>query len=124
MSASRELANAIRVLSMDAVRCAKSGRPAMPLAMAEGAQARRVQRVSTPSTEVFEAQDEACRECVRPRTARPRVAVQAGATLSWRRDVGAAGAVVGIDRFGAAGQAPARWYGFDSPPGASGAGAV
>ena len=39
-------------------------------------------------------------------------------------DVGAAGAVVGIDGFGAAGQAPARWHGFDSPPGASGAGAV
>ena len=65
---------------------------------------RRVRLVSMPSTEVFAAQDAAYRESVLPRAVRRRVAVEAGATLSWWRYVGIEGRVIGIDRFGASGR--------------------
>jgi len=65
---------------------------------------RRVRLVSMPSTDVFEAQDEAYRESVLPRAVRRRLAVEAGATLSWWRYVGSEGRVIGIDRFGASGK--------------------
>ncbi len=47
-----------------------------------------------PSTGVFDAQDEAYRESVLPRAVHRRLAVEAGATLSWWR----------YDRFGASGK--------------------
>ena len=56
--------------------------------------------VSMPSTDVFEAQDDAYRESVLPRSMRARVAVEAGVTAGWRGYVGEAGAVAGIDTFG------------------------
>ena len=56
--------------------------------------------VSMPSTDVFEAQDDAYRESVLPRSMRARVAVEAGVTAGWRAWVGEAGAVVGVDSFG------------------------
>jgi transketolase len=65
----------------------------------------RVRLVSMPSTEVFDAQDEAYRESVLPSALKRRVAVEAGATLSWWRYVGAEGRVLGIDGFGASGKA-------------------
>ena len=68
------------------------------------ASGRRVRLVSMPSTEVFDAQDEAYREAVLPRAVRRRLAVEAGATLSWWRYVGNQGRVIGIDRFGASGK--------------------
>jgi transketolase len=43
---------------------------------------------------------------VLPPAVRARVAVEAGVTLGWERWVGDAGAVVGLDRFGAS--APAE----------------
>jgi transketolase len=58
-----------------------------------------------PSTEVFDAQVEGYRESVLPRALRRRIAVEAGATLSWWRYVGAEGRVIGIDSFGASGKA-------------------
>jgi transketolase len=60
--------------------------------------------VSMPSTEAFDAQDEAYRQSVLPPTVRKRLAVEAGATLSWWRYVGMDGLVLGIDRFGASGK--------------------
>jgi transketolase len=68
---------------------------------------RRVRLVSMPSTDVFETQDEAYRESVLPHTIRRRLAVEAGATLSWWRYVGTEGRVIGIDRFGASGKGAA-----------------
>jgi len=65
---------------------------------------RRVRLVSMPSTEAFEAQDEAYRQSVLPPGVRRRLAVEAGATLSWWRYVGADGRVLGLDRFGASGK--------------------
>jgi transketolase len=60
-----------------------------------------VRVVSMPSWELFAAQDPAYRESVLPTAITARVAVEAGVTLGWREWVGAAGVVVGIDRFGA-----------------------
>lgn len=60
-----------------------------------------------PSTGLFDAQDEAYREAVLPRAVRRRVAVEAGATLSWWRYVGIEGRVIGIDHFGASGKGAA-----------------
>jgi transketolase len=65
---------------------------------------RRVRLVSMPSTEAFDAQDEAYQEGVLPRAVRKRLAVEAGATPSWWRYVGLDGQVLGIDRFGASGK--------------------
>jgi transketolase len=65
---------------------------------------RRVRLVSMPSTETFDAQDDAYREAVLPRSVTRRLAVEAGARQSWWRYVGSAGRVIGIDRFGASGK--------------------
>jgi transketolase len=64
----------------------------------------RLRLVCMPSTEVFDAQDDAYRESVLPRTVRRRLAVEAGATLSWWRCAGLEGRASGIDRFGGSGK--------------------
>ena len=56
--------------------------------------------VSIPCTGVFEAQDDAYRKSVLPRSMRARVAVEAGVTAGWRAWVGEDGAVAGVDSFG------------------------
>jgi transketolase len=65
----------------------------------------RVRLVSMPSTDAFDAQDEAYRESVLPRAVRRRLAVEAAASLTWWRYVGSDGRVLGLDRFGASGKA-------------------
>jgi transketolase len=65
-----------------------------------------VRVVSLPSTDVFDAQDEAYRESVLPAAVTARVVVEAGVTETWWRFAGPAGRVIGIDRFGAS--APAN----------------
>ncbi len=67
---------------------------------------RRVRLVSMPCTDVFDAQDSAYRESVLPRAVRARLAIEAGATLSWWKYVGSEGRVIGLDRFGASGKGP------------------
>jgi transketolase len=73
-----------------------------------------VRLVSLPSWEIFEAQPESYRELVLPRAVRPRVAIEAAATLGWHRWVGDTGAVIGIDHFGASapGDRIFREFGF------------
>ncbi len=66
----------------------------------------RVRLVSMPSTQVFDAQDSAYRHSVLPPSVRARVAIEAGATLSWWKYVGSEGRVIGLDRFGASGKGP------------------
>ena len=61
----------------------------------------RARVVSMPSWELFEAEPADYRETVLPRAVSRRLAVEAGATFGWERWVGSAGAVVGIDRYGA-----------------------
>ena len=62
--------------------------------------------VSLPSFERFEAQPVEYRESVLPAEVTARVAVEAAAPFGWDRYVGARGAVVAMDRFGAS--APAE----------------
>jgi transketolase len=57
--------------------------------------------VSLPCWEAFDAQDEAYRESVIPRSVRRRVTIEAGATLGWERYAGDEGAIIGIDHYGA-----------------------
>jgi len=66
---------------------------------------RRVRLVSMPSTDTFLKQAPDYREKVLPAAVKKRLAVEAGATLSWYRFVGPEGHVLGIDRFGASGKA-------------------
>jgi transketolase len=67
-----------------------------------------------PCWEAFDAQDAAYRESVLPAKCGARVAIEAGATLGWPKWVGAKGAVVGIDKFGASAPAETIFenYGF------------
>jgi len=61
----------------------------------------RVRVVSLPCWELFDAQTKEYRDAVLPPAVKTRVVVEAGATIGWEHYVGAEGAVVGIDRFGA-----------------------
>ncbi len=61
---------------------------------------KKVRVVSMPSTDVFDAQDDAYKESVLPAAVTARVAVEAGVTAFWAKYVGLQGAVVGIDTFG------------------------
>ncbi|HEY2783268.1 MAG TPA: transketolase [Steroidobacteraceae bacterium] len=67
---------------------------------------RKIRLVSMPSTNRFDAQDEAYKESVLPARVTRRVAVEAGVRSDWWRYVGLKGQVVGIDHFGAS--APAK----------------
>jgi transketolase len=70
--------------------------------------------VSMPSWELFEAQSAEYREAVLPAAVRARVSVEAGSPFGWERYVGPAGAIIGVDGFGASAPGPevmAR-YGF------------
>lgn len=80
-------------------------------------QGRRVQVVSMPCTELFDAQPESYRRAVlRPDCPR-RMAIEAGSTHGWERYVGENGLVIGIDRFGASApyKALAEEFGFTVP---------
>ena len=61
---------------------------------------RKVRVVSLPSTDVFEAQDEAYRESVLPSDVEARVAVEAGIADYWYKYVGLKGAIVGMTGYG------------------------
>jgi transketolase len=73
---------------------------------AMNAKGRKIRLVSMPSTNRFDAQDEAYKESVLPGRVTRRVAVEAGVRSDWWRYVGLKGQVVGIDHFGAS--APAK----------------
>jgi transketolase len=60
----------------------------------------RARVVSMPSWELFREQSADYRRSVLPKGT-PRLAIEAGVTLGWGEIVGAGGAVIGIDRFGA-----------------------
>jgi len=74
----------------------------------------RVRLVSMPSWRLFEEQAPEYRESVLPRSVTARLAVEAASPLGWERWTGAAGAVLGIDRFGASapGATVLKEYGF------------
>ncbi len=117
MPTRRDLANAIRALSMNAVQKANSGHPGAPMGTADIAQVswRDVLKFN-PENPIWLDRDRPValarsgRDSVLPR----RVAVEAAAREPWWRYVGLEGRIVGIDHFGAS--APAkelfRQYGF------------
>ena len=57
--------------------------------------------VSMPSWELFDRQPREYRESVLPTEVPARLAIEAGATLGWKRYVGDRGDSVGLDRYGA-----------------------
>ena len=74
----------------------------------------KVRVVSLPSTDIFDAQDEAWRESVLPSDVIARVAVEAGIADYWYKYVGLKGAIVGMTGYGES--APAEklfpYFGF------------
>src|SRR3954452_21691830 len=88
--------------------------PTLAAGRALAGEGRAVRVVSIPCVELFEAQDEAYRESVIPRSVPARLAVEAGASMGWWKWVGDRGDVVGMDRFGAsgAGAAVLEHFGF------------
>jgi len=87
----------------DVILVATGSEVAVAVASAEtlGAEGLRARVVSMPCWELFESQPLDYRESVLPPEVTSRVSVEAGVTLGWDRWVGAGGASVGIDRFGA-----------------------
>ncbi|MBJ6723846.1 transketolase [Geomesophilobacter sediminis] len=90
----------------------------VPLAL--GAQRRLLEEgiktrlVSMPSWELFENQPEGYRNEVLPPQVTARLAVEAASPMGWQRWVGAAGDVLGIERYGASapGDVVLKEYGF------------
>ena len=77
-----------------------------------------VRVVSMPCIEAFRAQDAAWRDAVLPPAITARLAVEAGVPDSWYPLVGTAGAVVGIEQFGASAPAPQLFEHFGFTPAA------
>jgi transketolase len=70
--------------------------------------------VSMPSTELFDAQDQAYRDRILPPDVTARISIEAGSTFGWAKYVGPRGIAFGIDHFGASAPAAAiaKDYGF------------
>jgi transketolase len=70
--------------------------------------------VSMPCWELFEAQQQEYRDSVLPPGVTARVSVEAASPFGWERYVGSAGAIIGVDRFGASAPGPEvmNRYGF------------
>ena len=98
----------------DVIIIATGSEVGLAMGAAEQLGGKKVRVVSMPSTNVFDAQDDAYRESVLPGSVTARVAVEAAVTGGWYKYVGLNGAVVGIDRFGES--APAgelfKYFGF------------
>ncbi|NLZ72023.1 MAG: transketolase, partial [Clostridiaceae bacterium] len=65
-----------------------------------------VRLVSVPCMDAFLDQDADYIESVLPKNVQKRIAIEAGATMSWYRFTGSEGIVIGLDHFGAS--APAN----------------
>lgn len=65
------------------------------------AEGKKVRVVSMPSWELFEAQDEAYKESVLPKSNTKRLVVEAGSSFGWCRYIGFEGDMISIERFGA-----------------------
>ena len=70
--------------------------------------------VSMPSWELFEAQPNAYRDSVLPVDVTARVSIEAASPFGWERYVGPAGAIIGVNHFGASAPGPEvmKRYGF------------
>lgn len=61
---------------------------------------KKIRVVSMPSTDMFDAQDQAYRDTVLPPSIKRRIAVEAGVTDGWYKYVGLDGKVIGMHSFG------------------------
>ena len=79
-------------------------------------QGRQVRLVSMPSTDAFDAQDDAYRDSVLPGSVHKRLAIEAGVPDYWKKYVGFEGEAMGISTFGmsAPGNAVMQHFGFTS----------
>jgi transketolase len=68
--------------------------------------------VSMPSWELFDRQPQSYRDAVLPPSVRARVSIEAAASFGWERYVGADGAIIGVDRFGASAPGPMLMHEF------------
>lgn len=59
--------------------------------------------VSMPCWDAFEDQEQSYRDSVLPPSVRARLAIEAGSTFGWRRWVGDAGDIIGLESYGASG---------------------
>ena len=75
----------------------------------------RVRIVSMPCTDVFDKQTKAYIEKVLPQASK-RLVIEAGATLTWHKYVGAQGEIIGLDHFGASGPYDKVYKGFGLTP--------
>ena len=73
---------------------------AMDAAAALAGKGKQVRVVSMPSTNIFDAQDEAYREAVLPSSVTARVAVEAGVAETWYKYIGTQGKAVAMSTFG------------------------
>jgi transketolase len=75
----------------------------------------RVRVVSLPSWELFDEQPQEYRDEVLPPSVSARLAIEAGSPMGWHRYVGARGAILGVEKFGASapGSVVLKEYGFD-----------
>ena len=71
---------------------------------------------SRSQADTFDRQSADYRESVLPAAVTRRVAIEAGATLSWWKYVGSGGTVLGIDSFGASGKAADLFRHFGLTP--------
>lgn len=79
-------------------------------------QGRQVRLVSMPSTDVFDAQDDAYKDSVLPGNVKRRLAIEAGVPDYWLKYVGLEGEAMGISTFGASapGHVVMQHFGFTS----------
>ncbi|GMQ88813.1 MAG: transketolase [Gammaproteobacteria bacterium] len=84
----------------DAILIATGSEVSLAMQAADKLSGKKIRVVSMPSTNVFDAQDEAYRESVLPSSVKARVAVEAGVTDGWVKYVGLDGKVIGINTFG------------------------
>lgn len=90
----------------DLIMIATGSEVALAVEAAKQLPHRRVRVVSMPSMDAFLQQETAYRERILPSDVAAKIAIEAAATESWHKIVGAAGKIIGIDRFGAS--APAK----------------
>jgi transketolase len=72
--------------------------------------------VSMPSWELFDRQPRSHRDAVLPPSVRARVSIEAASSFGWERYVGADGATIGVNRFGASAPGPTLMYEFGFTP--------
>jgi transketolase len=92
----------------------------VPIALAAaetlGGEGINVNVASMPCLEWFNQQPQAYRDSVLDPNITARVAVEAGSTVGWHRYVGEAGAIVGLDHFGASADGPRLFDEFGLTP--------